>query len=320
MISTLTDPMQTTARSNGQMAYILSASHSGSTLLAMLLGSQERACTVGELRAPSMGDVEAYRCSCGEKIRECQFWIRVGQAMAGRGIENFDITNAGTSIYEVPSRYAGRLIEPLQRGPFLEAVRDTGLALSPAWRKYLIAVQHRNASLVEVLAQLTDADLVIDSSKAVLHLKYLLRNPRLKIKVVHLVRDGRAVTLSLIGHGLKRLTREKTVAAAAREWRRSLEAAECLLELLPTSQWLQVSYEDLCRQPEEVLRRVCDFLGLHSEKLNMDFRAREQHVLGNEMRLKSTSQIRLDERWRTQLSAEDLQVFARVAGGMNQRY
>jgi hypothetical protein len=303
-----------------RMAYILSASHSGSTLLAMLLGSQEKACTVGELRAPSMGDTDKYRCSCGERIRECPFWTRVGQAMAELGIDNFDISNAGTSIYEVPGSYAGRLVEPLQRGPVLEAVRDAALALSPTWRKYLQAVQLRNAALVEVLARITEAELVIDSSKAVLHLKYLLRNPRLNIKVVHLIRDGRAVALSLIGHGLNRSTREETVAAAAREWRRSNEAADCLLKLLPSTQWLRVHYEELCREPKAVLHRVCEFLDLHPENLTMDFRAREQHVLGNEMRLKSTSQIHLDERWRSQLSAEDLKAFDRVAGTLNQRY
>lgn len=316
----MSDSARTVGRVNGRMAYILSASHSGSTLLAMLLGSQNKACTVGELRAPSMGDTEMYRCSCGKKIKECLFWVSVGNAMAKRGIENFDITNAGTSIYEVPGSYARRLIEPLQRGPVLEALRDAALALSPTWRNYLRAVQFRNASLVEVLARLTEAELVIDSSKAVLHLKYLLRNPRLNIKVVHLIRDGRAVALSLIGHGLNCSTREETVAAAAREWRRSNEAAECLIELLPSTQWLRVHYEELCRQPEAILRRVCEFLDLHPDQITMDFRAREQHVLGNEMRLKSTSEIRLDERWRTQLSATDLEAFNRVAGPLNQQF
>ena len=34
-----------------KLAYILAASHSGSTLLAMLLGAHRETCTVGELKA-----------------------------------------------------------------------------------------------------------------------------------------------------------------------------------------------------------------------------------------------------------------------------
>src|ERR1044072_4610633 len=102
------------ADSGPRLAYILSASHSGSTLLAMLLGAQPGACTVGELRAPSLGDPDVYRCSCGERIKKCPFWIAVSLGMAARGIANFDITLAGTSIYQVDSDYLRRLLEPLQ--------------------------------------------------------------------------------------------------------------------------------------------------------------------------------------------------------------
>ena len=302
------------------MAYILSASHSGSTLLAMLLGAHPEACTVGELRAPSMGDTDTYQCSCGRRIKDCEFWIKVSQTMKRKGIADFDITHASTSIFEVNNPYLHRLLAPLQRGPVLELARDLALACSGEWRRHLTNVQDRNAALVEVLQELTGAKIIIDSSKSVLHLKYLIRKPSLKIKVVRLIRDGRAVSLSLIGHGLKGSTRQETIVAAAREWRRSNEAAELLLNRLPSSEWLGIQYEDLCLQPEPTMRRICQFLGLDSELINLDFRSREQHVLGNEMRLRSTSEIRLDERWRKQLSTEDLSAFDRVAADLNRKY
>lgn len=303
-----------------RLAYILSASHSGSTLLAMLLGAQPEACSVGEIRAPEMGDVDAYLCSCGVKIKECAFWNDVNKKMAEQGIAGFDITNAGTSIFEVRDAYAHRLLEPLCRGPFLETVREAALSFSAPWKNYLKDVQRRNAALVGVLQELTHAKLVVDSSKSVLQLKYLLRNPALDIKIIHLVRDGRGVSQSLIGHGAKRPTREKLLHAVAREWRRSVEAAGCLLRQVPQSQWLQVQYEELCREPEAVLRRTCGFLGLETRSLNLDFRARQQHIVGNEMRLKTTSEIRADERWRTQLSGEDLAWFEAEAGATNRAF
>jgi len=110
------------------------------------------------------------------------------------------------------------------------------------------------------------------------------------------------------------------VAAAALSWKRNNEAAERVLQEMPKSQWMFQQYEALCRQPEETLRSLCKFLGMDTRQIVLDFRAKQQHVLGNDMRLKSGSDIRLDERWRTALSKEDLQTFEEVAGEMNRKY
>jgi hypothetical protein len=301
------------------LAYILSANFSGSTLLAMLLGVQPEATTVGEMRAPHV-DVEDYQCSCGQHIKKCAFWSDVSRLMAKRGVPDFDIGRAGLSIHDVENPYVHRLLNPLPRGPLLEAVRTVGLSISPSWPRHRRQIQQRNAAFAAVLRELTGAKIVIDSSKIALHLKYLLQSDALKIKIVRLVRDGRAVTVSAIGHGLKRDSRPETVAAAAKSWRDNNEASERILAETPASQWMFVKYEELCKAPEETLRGICKFLGMDSQNIVLDFRARTQHVLGNEMRLKSGSDIRLDERWRTALSKEDLAVFEGVAGDLNRKY
>lgn len=302
------------------MAYILAVSYSGSTLLAMLLGSQSEATTVGEMRAPVVSEPDAYLCSCGSPVRKCEFWREVNQRMAKRGITDFDITQARLSIHDTENKYLNRLLDPLPRGHFLESMRDTGLALSSAWPTHLHNVHCRNGALAGTLREITGAKIVVDSSKIALHLKYLLRSPDLRIKIVHLVRDGRAVTMSMLGHGFKRNTRRESVAAAALSWRRNNEAAEHVLAELPDSRWRHLKYEELCRCPEETLRGLCRFLGMDANEVTLDFRSRQQHVLGNDMRLKSGSDIVLDERWRTGLSTEDLATFEEVAGEMNRKY
>jgi hypothetical protein len=83
---------------------------------------------------------------------------------------------------------------------------------------------------------------------------------------------------------------------------------------------VEVRYEELCKDPETTLRRLTAFLGLASSQLVLDFRSRQQHIIGNGMRLDTTSAIRLDERWKTHLSGEDLETFDRVAGHLNRRY
>jgi hypothetical protein len=47
-----------------------------------------------------------------------------------------------------------------------------------------------------------------------------------------------------------------------------------------------------------------------------NFRNTEHHIVGNGMRLDSTSEIRIDERWRKELSQRDLAQFNSVAGDM----
>jgi hypothetical protein len=317
-----------------RLFYILAASHSGSTLLAMLLGSHPDVCTAGELKAGSLGDVTTYRCSCGTPIARCAFWARVAAETAARG-EPLDITEARTDVRAVPSAWARRLLRPLHRGRAAEAVRDALLGLSPTWRRELPRRQARNAALVAALQSVTGGSCVVDSSKSGIRLKYLLRNPALDVKVIRLVRDGRAVALTYTdparfadagdpglragGAGGDRAHERLPWRAAVREWRRSNEAAEAIVRGLPPSRWIELRYEDLCRSPAETLRRVYAFMGVDPAGLVLDFRRREHHVVGNGMRLDATSEIRLDDRWRTALTADDLATFEADAGSLLRR-
>jgi hypothetical protein len=327
--------------SMGQLAYVLAASHSGSTLLSMVAGAHPEACTVGELKANFLGNPERYRCSCRELIMECPFWKKVTAAMAAKGIE-YDPTRARTSIASIPYPYVKRLLGPLHRGPFLEGIRDAALSLHPGWHRDLKVIQERNAALVNTLQELSGAKVIIDSSKVGLRLKYLLRNPGLDIKIIRMIRDGRAVALtymdtdsfadatdpSLRASGrdvglpglCKKMAAGLPMESAAREWRRSNEEAECLLAGLDKSQWIEVRYEDLCTETEATLRRIYEFLGLDPAKMERNFRSKEHHVVGNGMRLDTTSEIWLDERWKQHLTKEDLLTFDSIAGDLNRRY
>jgi len=320
-----------------QLVYILAASHSGSTLLSMLLGSHPQVATIGEIKlSPSaIGEVGLYRCSCGEFILNCKFWAQVKEGMARRGHE-FDIADAGTDYGIVDSAYVRRLLGPLHRGPVLENVRDVGLWISPVWRRRLPEIQKRNAALVSTIAEITGAGIVADSSKTALRLKFLLRNPELDVKVVRLIRDGRGVALTYMdpagfadatdpalrggGIGGNREGERLSMAQAAHEWRRCNEEAENVLRGLDQSRWIEVRYEELCEDTEDTLDSLFEFLGLDPAKRARDFRAVENHVVGNGMRLDTTSQVRLDQRWKSVLTEQDLRVFDREAGRMNRRY
>ena len=86
-----------------RLVYILAASHSGSTLLAMILGSHPEVCTVGELKATSLGNADDYPCSCRRRIRDCPFWTRIRSDMAARGFQ-LDFNDPRMDFQSVPSR------------------------------------------------------------------------------------------------------------------------------------------------------------------------------------------------------------------------
>lgn len=317
-----------------RLVYILAASHSGSTLLSMLLGAHPEICTVGELKATSLGDKEKYLCSCRERIKECPFWIGISHDMARRGF-TFDITNAGTDIKNNASPYVNRLLAPLQRGPFLELMRDLALNLSPLWRMQLPQIQAINAALMECVLERTGGKVIVDSSKVGIRLKYLLRNPLFDMKIIRLIRDGRGVALTYIdpaqfadssdpdlrggGTGGNRENERLPMTRAAHEWRRSNEEEEMILKYMDRSRWIEARYEDLCAHRENELRRLFSFIGVDPAKAIMDFRSVEHHVVGNGMRLDSTNEIQCDERWREILDAKDLALFEAIAGEMNRK-
>ncbi len=320
-----------------KLAYILSASHSGSTLLSMLLGSHTDTCTVGETRlsASAIGKLDHYRCSCGAFIRECNFWRKVKEGMDRRGYA-FDIADGGTDYQSVSSGYAQRLLRPLHRGAALESVRDLALGLSHTWRNHQTNVQGKIAAFIATVTEIRDAKVVVDSSKTAVRLKYLLRNSDLDVKVVRLIRDGRAVALTYMdptgfadakneklrcgGSGGARNGDRLSMDQAAHEWKRSNQEAEYVLANMKRSQWAEVRYEEYCQDPDATLSRLFSFLNLDPDLQIRDFRVAENHVVGNGMRLDTTSKVSLDERWRSALTEEDIQIFARIAGDLNRRY
>ena len=321
-------------QNSARLIYILAASHSGSTLLSMLLGSHPDICTVGEIKLGALGNVDEYLCSCRVPIRVCPFWVTVGREMERRG-HPFNIAEPGTDIMSIESRYVRFLLRPLYRGSCLERVRDAALFLSPTWRTGLTRVQARNLAFIETLRKVTGRQVVVDSSKIGIRLKYLLRIRGLDVRVVRLIRDGRAVSLTYMapamfadaedprlrggGSGGSREGERLPIREAAREWQRSNEEAEAILRLLPPDRWIEIRYEDLCCQPDAVLGRIFRFTGVRTDTKIQNFRDREQHVIGNGMRLDTIGEIRLDERWRHTLTSGDLDVFKEVAGPMNRK-
>jgi len=317
--------------------YILGASHSGSTLLAMLLNAHPDVATIGESAPGRLGDVESYRCSCGALMRQCPFWREVTRRMRELG-HDFDLEDFGTSFERFSRGLVARALRAEHRGPLLETVRDLILSSSPRWRRARPRIMQRCRDLAAAVLDITGARVFADSSKLARRLKLLLRIPEVNVKVVHLVRDGRAVALTYVrqsefadardprfrrggrGEGAPAPYEEMNMARAAREWRRYMRSAQFVLSGLEPHRWIEVRYEDLCTDTSATMRRILDFLGLNSRVEIGDFRSVAHHVIGNGMRLDREAAVRLDNRWKQALTEAELREFDRSAGQINRRY
>lgn len=295
-------------------AYILSASYSGSTLLTFLLATHSKVATIGELKATSMGDIEQYACSCGRLIRACPFWRQVTEGLGRRGV-SFDVGDFRTHFRARNSHgFADRVLAARVRGPLFELGRAIALRAVPAAASVMQQAVARNRALIEVIREMQGAEVFLDGSKDPTRLRHLLSADFLNVKVLYLIRDGRGATNSYMRHN------QTPMAVAAREWRNTHAACERVLKRLPAESKLQIHYEDLCAEPDHTLARIFRFLGLDPVLARRDFRSCEHHILGNAMRLRDSSGIRLDERWKTALSPDDLATFDRLAGDWHRRY
>ena len=121
-----------------KVAYILSVGHSGSSLLDVLLGLNRNAVSIGELKLDHSGCISNLRCTCGDPIRECEFWnaIDTNASKLGKSIfetvfvgakskfEALDIVNFYKSVCAEAS--VDLVIDSSKSIPRLRALRQAG--------------------------------------------------------------------------------------------------------------------------------------------------------------------------------------------------
>jgi hypothetical protein len=303
--------------------FVCSASHSGSTLLDLLLGSHPIAMSLGEITQLPKNLALNSLCSCGAAVRQCPIWRAVVERLATeRAFErirddpyvlNLGLFEAGTVIdrkHQTPWRRLWRKV--VYAGAYAHWRWDVG-PLAPFTRPLHSGARNKWL-LFDVVADLVARLILIDSSKHYLEAAALYRAAPHRTKVLLLVRDGRAVFYS----GLKRgQTRRKALNAWLRTYTR---AAPLLEKLVAPKCLLHVRYEDLAGNPARELHRICRFVGVTFDPSMLEFCCRPHHVVnGNDMRRRHNSAIRLDQTWRNALSATDFAYFEARGGALNRR-
>jgi hypothetical protein len=148
---------------------------------------------------------------------------------------------------------------------------------------------------------------------------------------VHVIRDGRAVALSRMRTLALRPTE---ISNVARRWAKRLRKAREKGRTL--DHYIEIRYETLVREPEATLREVAEFIQLPWDPGMLDYHRRSEERLseldrdipawGKKLPRSAESRMALHQqttkpldparidRWREELSPEDLAAFEREAG------
>jgi len=296
--------------------FLTSQSYSGSTLLAFLLGAHPEIATVGEMvgllpRANS----DEFLCSCGQKIKECEFWHAIASVMETKGFQ-FEVANFNTRFELGSHPLIRRLRAGSLRSNTLEAIRDAIFWAWPGQTYQLSKIAARNKALAEAVLDVTGKRVFLDTSKNHMRIKYLLRYSDLDMLVIHLVRDVRGVVTSYLSHH-----RGATAQRAAQSWVNRNRNIQRQLRAVPDNKQIRVRYEDLCQNTQDTLECLYRFCEVEPGVVVTDFRSVPHHIVGNtRMRLSSASEIKFDERWKRVLTEDQLKEIDRVAGAMHRQY
>ena len=302
------------SRSPIPVTYVVGSSHSGSTLLALLLDQHPQVACVGETavkrRIRQTGRAASQLCSCGESLASCAFWQGIFREVSAAGVR-FD-TDAWSTEYRFDADWLDTLLTRETSKFFLRKLRQWATHHLPVLAQRTARVDRANVAFIRAVLARTGAHVLCDTTKLLTRLTYLLEVPELRLNAVRLVRDARGVAASAKRRG-------ESVLDATSVWLNDQTAIDRVLADRPALDRRLVRYEDLCNQPAATLDELWRFCGVEPIVSSAVVTPRTHHVLGNNMRMGDTVQVRIDDGWRTTLSPEEEESVWRVAGALSER-
>ncbi len=303
-----------------RVVYLGGMGRSGSTLAERLLGELPGVCVGGELvHLWQRGVADNERCGCGTEFRACEFWSAVAQDAFGgwSGIDVDRITRLRGSVDR--TRYIPMLVGP---------------SLSASTRRELAEYTSYYKRLYRAIARVSGCPVVVDSSKHASLAFCLRRDAAVDLRVLHVVRDSRAVAYSWTTRVRRPEASDDSEggfmttyspAKAAREWNTQNGAFQLLSSLgdgagtgVPGASGtpvLRMRYEDLVRAVRPALLQIADFAGVEVPERGLSFvggsgqdqwaeLSQTHTAAGNPMRFTTGKiEIRSDNRWQAAMPA-----------------
>ena len=291
-----------------KVLYVAGWGRSGSTVLGRILGQIEGFLPVGELRYIwDRGMIEDRSCGCGARFGACAFWMEVlGRTFDGRAPD--------------PSRLVALREEGLRTRHLLLPGHAGSLVKTPRVREYAGVLQR----LYEAVRDVGNSRVIVDTSKFPSHAYLLGSLPGVDLRVVHLVRDPRAVAHSWAARKKQEPDRPSGDTMAYHGLTESTlvwNGWNVVASRAP-GRYMPLRYEDFVGDPQAAVRRVLSFVEEDAELRFTDDRTvilgMDHTFSGNPNRFESgATTIMADEAWTARMGvARQLAVTALAWTGM----
>ncbi len=286
--------LPTVENSRPKVLYVAGFGRSGSTLLGNVLGQVNGFVSVGELRTIwEYGLIMNKVCACGVPFKECEMWRPVIDEAFG-GIDRID---ARRMIHLRESWARTKHVPPMLIPPGRRLVKRRLAEYLDALGRLYRAVQTTTGSRV-----------IVDTSKFPSYGFVLGMAPSVDVRVVHLVRDPRAVAYSWLRKKLQpdpdspEYIAQDSPAGSALRWVARNVGAEAFWRR-SKERYLMLRYEDFIAEPRKSVERILKLVGEelaplphvaeHEVKLGMN-----HNIWGNPNRFQSGPvRLKRDDEW-----------------------
>jgi len=309
--------------------YIMSSPRGGSTLLSLVLGRHSEITNLGEVSfIPKLLSLNEL-CTCGEQLNKCACWLEVFDRLAEDTGVNMRVTpyklhlddvmkhKSGTGKIDSSYQRPWRVLRAKIRG----GLDDFLLRFQSRGEEYftlpsVLKGASNTISLYQAAASTWHKSAIVDASKLPRKAVHLYKKAPDKVRIIHLTRDSRGVAASRKASNLD-------LRHSVQRWNYYHSLAKSLIEkwILP-EHVKRLKYEDFVNDPESHLRSICEWLDITYCEQMLDFtQTVESHSAGgNPTRFNFAEGIRpVDERWRTLLSEEELQIVDDVCGDLSRK-
>ena len=284
--------------------FIVSAGHSGSTILDLLLGTVPGIFSTGELaHLPFLFERDPVdeACSCGSRFSECEFWKQVTEKidypinvniLRAKHISHFNrMDHLKRHLWLRPARAVAEM--GIRTGPEKGIAKMTSKALG------LAGPAKNLARLYQAIGEVSGSQFVVDSSKDIIRAgSYASCQPE-SARVIVLIRDLRAVVYANYRRGWEH---EEIV----RHWKAGYGRIIKVLKHWPSAKPTLMTYADFTNNPQLTRQKYSESLGLtcpSDESLNIQ--TDSYHLIaGNPLRFEGKLEIRPNQIWREKLPRE----------------
>lgn len=296
------------------LIYIAGAGRSGSTILDEILGEGRGCFSLGEMRQIWKIIRKQALCSCGRIYRDCPFWSEVLRRVFGK-----DAPSSG-ELEEILR--AQRVVENI---PLLsEGRRKRYLA---SHRKRLTFYRNLLQAILREVREVSGAKVLIDSTKLP-HYLYLLRELEdIRIFLLHLVRDSRAVAFSWLRRkyhpAIRDYMKRHHPYTSTRLWVRFNWGVHRLQEVF-SFPYYRLRYEDFVRAPNRELAKIEETFNLQGvfPRIEGCLKLGEKHLLGGNPAgfVSREISLRPDTQWLKEMRLRDRILVTLMSWPLLRRY